>query len=486
MIEVITLSHASTQVAACCLSRKYLVPILLSCVLVSACQVGVEPSDPIGPTYNPNATSIPSTTEIKPPTVIPTEKTEIAPTETRTFLNDLFDITVLEESNAQIDFEGGVGTYPKGLSTLYLSTDLSTENPHENRTRELWISSEDGRLRTPILSFAGFHLIATSRDPGAQLVSLASFKDDQLEVWRLNWGSENIRGVLISNIQMISNDDMPFNSTFGFNYAFSPDTRWLVWECTPNESYAWCLLDLERMETLAVFPYGRANPFPDMIATQRFAWSPESNFFLTDCPLDDSEDGKHRKCIVYPDEHRLIYWDLESGIDNSAKYNYGYRVHNLVQPIQNGLLLYRSIEGDEGEEILLSFLEQGCYTSGSCQERVLFSYPQSDDWEAVWSYNGTKVATSHYTNLPGTNEPGIPSLEIINSDDGSVQNVVRGFIDYYARKTGAWSPDGVWIVTWCTSSAYDICLTSADGTYQPLIPREDHVMKLFLGWAILE
>jgi hypothetical protein len=425
----------------------------------------------------------------QPPTLtlLPKITQLISPTAT----NEVFDWNtfrveeIKEDTEIQIEFDPNIDSLIPGTYLLYLR-DMIVRDKEGNGSFELWYISINGRLHGRVLSIQGaLNLIAVSRNPQNEQLLLAQFEENHTKAWVVDWRNAIIRGFTAYGSRGLAKEErIPYLQVSPYGkYSFSPNGHWLVWDCEPEDVAAYCLIDLELGDGLAVFPfedYSDSNRVPGF-----YTWSPDGEWFLAECKSVINVDSG-AQCLVWLDQGVIERWEYKTWVEAGIfPPTFFVRRHSISPDGENlFIVLYPNFDkGEENSHIIV--LDRLDIVEGTYKEKLRFEFSAGGGWEAIWSFSGDLLALSYSIDtLPSSLDPGPATLVILDVVKKS-SYVVADHLSNGARVIG-WSPDGEWIVTNCGDRhPYAVCVLSIDGFFRPLVLNYENSRQEFLGWFVV-
>lgn len=251
--------------------------------------------------------------------------------------------------------------------------------------------------------------------------------------------------------------------------GFSPDGRWLVWDCPHNGAYGWCVLNLETGDSRLIDPGG--GPLHQLgyegFRPGSYVWFPDSGEFLALCTIDDTPESPQTWCVVEPSSGVVRRWKELTWPNGEAP--------------PRELLVPHSVSPDGDWLLLSSWFQTGlmpaaCVLAGACNGAATPLAPVG--WYA-WKPDGNGVAVSPFN---PDREAKPTDVLVINPDTREVSPLMEfGPDDLIVR---GWSPDGEWLALWSNAeNPWKAYLLSRDGFLRGIVPMTN---ATYVGWVEVE
>lgn len=456
-------------------SHGRLLVLIVIALLLVACSF--DGSTPISTPESIISSEVAPTKEL--PTSTPNETNIPTPSPVREiFMPNLFDVEILDAQVGQpVEFFDDIKSLPSGMYMLYLRDKLLDTQPFQG-LYEVRYATIDGAENNRILSIVSeTSLVGITNDIDYPLILMAEFKDGEVIIREIDFIVGTVKTIRATGGQGFS-ESIYSRSSSGV-MSFSPDGRWLVWDCEPEGKYAWCLIDLDRGEGVTIVPGGEVNYGPNR-GRGDYKWHPDGNWFLAVCQ-DLEFPSMETYCVIDPEERTIQRWEYARRPMNGGSPS--YRIpSNAISP--DGELIYIL---KLNEESALVILGEACILEDECEEISRFEIPPAMT-TAVWSYTIPQLALSHFdmtTDSSGAIRPGLSDLNIYDIESSEIELIYEyGLAGLSAL---GWSPNGKWIAL--RDNHHVIYLASLTGSYWKVVPetpQEDPVaIDLFLGWLVI-
>jgi len=400
------------------------------------------------------------------------------------FVRDIYHVEEMREELQDVfDFNQASSSLPSGLYIIFFKDYFSEQL--DTWITEVHYSSIDGSRRGKILSTqTDPTLIGITRDQYHPIILITRFYNEKLISRSVDWISGNMRTIVATGSSDIIKELKGPRASPDLSHAFSPDGRWLVWDCAPDRTYAWCLIDLTNAEGWTIIPGGEVISFGGHRGKGYFKWSPQGDWFLASCESYIDPD-QETQCLIFPRQAELMQY----GFDTWAKGGIPPYLLRDMPISPDGRYLYildppKVLEDEVNGSLVV--LNWDCIFSGICDTRRLYEFVWGNWQEAIWSPSGDQLALSYfpYSTTPGQ-DVGPTRLVTVNLEDNQ-SKVIFEYGPPGLLVTG-WSPDGKWLALQNTEgkiNPYAIYVVSIDGLFRGVVPMEE-ARIVFLGWFVV-
>ena len=456
-------------------SHAWILGLLAMALLLVACSI--DESTPTSTLVGINSTEVVPTMEL--PTPKPNETNVPTPSPTQeSFVPNLFNVEILDGQIGQpIEFFDEIESLSSGMYILYLRDKLLDTQPLQG-LYEVRYTTLDGAEHSRILSIVSeTSLVGITNDIDHPLVLMAEFKDGEVIIREIDIIVGDVKTTRATGGQGFS--ESLFSRSSSGVVSFSPDGRWLVWDCEPEGKYAWCLIDLDIGEGVTIVPGGEVYYGPNR-GRGDFKWHPDGNWFLAICQ-DLEFPSMETYCVIDPEMRTIRRWEYARQPMNEGRSS--RRIpSNAISPDGELIYILKIIEESD-----LVILREACILEDECEEIAQFEIPRAMT-TAVWSYTNPQLALSHFymtTDSSGAIRPGSSDLNIYDIGSSEIELIYEyGPVGLSAL---SWSPDGKWIAL--RDNQRNIYLSSLTGSYWKVVPetpQEDPLaIDLFLGWLVI-
>ena len=473
--------------------------ILILLALAACSDLTAPPS----PTSVPSRTPTPAATPSPTPTRAPPTATLPPTAPPGPFRENAFPVQRIDESLAQagIDFDPAFTPLASGTYLFYITAlkPEGTEAWHLGTVGiELRYVSLDATSRGRILSVQTQpDLLILSNDLQVARLLMAWFDEQGATVRELDLLERTMRTWQAAGLSKLYPDRRlsDYNVEISTeprrhlaHHAFSPDGRWLLWDCELGGAVAWCLFDLKTGAAHSVEPCGQR------VAKQedagRFNWSPASDRFLayevyspgTDrAPCLASLKDRTVKRFGWPPEYRAVVSEQDFGRHAPADY--------LWSPEGDRLFALREGDLQTGEGGAIYVVSADCIFGGPCDPGTLVRWPYDIRglFSTTFSWSPT-VSSLALAEQPlaasGLGSGPRTSAGVLDLRDGQTR-IVTDFAPAAAELRG-WSPDGRWMVLLSLGgieSKHILLGLSSDGILRGLVPTIGAGGFGFIGFA---